>query len=160
MEDLEIWPDDQCKRSSAQNQAISPFLQLPLEVRNYVYGFVFQEQHWCLSSFETGSLKWKPSELTLIYVSRRVYLETALLPFGLSTFHFSLGHRSDDRATVRTTLDRKAEPRNLQSLCINYCAPLVRYSLVHFKHLDAFPRLRTLQFRFNGYNPVITIEGD
>lgn len=86
----------QLTRNSIEDRSrISPFLQLPPELRNKIYDFVFRGEIWqiYMSSFSLDKkLKATPlgederNRLALLSVCRQIHFEAALLPFKLSTF--------------------------------------------------------------------------
>ncbi|KAJ4287295.1 beta transducin [Kalmusia sp. IMI 367209] len=80
-----------------KNQLVSPFLQLPAEVRNRIYEFVLSDEKFEISHENQyliigKSERKKRAYLALLLVSRQIYAETALLPFSLNTFHANEPH--------------------------------------------------------------------
>ena len=85
--------------SSKLNATNSPLLRLPAELRNIVYGYVFEGNRYELGGYlftgkrpkEGNTLIWRQSQtnaLDLLLASRQLHAETALLPYKLGVFQF------------------------------------------------------------------------
>jgi len=85
--------------SSKLNATNSPLLRLPAELRNIVYGYVFEGNRYALGGYlftgkrpeEGNTLIWRTSrsnDIGLLLASRQLHAETALLPYKLGVFHF------------------------------------------------------------------------
>ncbi|KAL1603635.1 beta transducin [Paraconiothyrium brasiliense] len=73
-----------------ENQALSPFLQLPPEIRSTIYENTLGDETFKISpggDMLLGKIERKKTAyLALLLVSRQVYVETALMPFKMNTF--------------------------------------------------------------------------
>ncbi|KAJ4345395.1 beta transducin [Didymosphaeria variabile] len=72
-----------------ENQEVSPFLQLPPEIRSTIYEYTLGDETFKISPQEhiLGKTERKKKEyLALLLVSRQVYVETALIPFKMNAF--------------------------------------------------------------------------
>ncbi|KAI4647686.1 hypothetical protein J4E93_004096 [Alternaria ventricosa] len=84
---------------SKLNATNSPLLRLPAELRNIVYGYVFEGNRYALGGYlftgkrpeEGNTLIWRTSrsnDIGLLLACRQLHAETALLPYKLGVFHF------------------------------------------------------------------------
>ncbi|KAI4706344.1 hypothetical protein J4E89_009078 [Alternaria sp. Ai002NY15] len=117
-------------RITALNAANSPLLRLPAELRNMIYGNVFDyitynlympygDYPLCESSFQEAGMG-------LILVSRQVHDETAYLPYELSAFDFLVydANKSQWKSDVRKFLAKRSE----EQIKAMSCLTLRRYS--------------------------------
>ncbi|KAI4946685.1 hypothetical protein J4E91_006856 [Alternaria rosae] len=96
--------------SSKLYAANSPLLRLPAELRNIVYGYVFEGDHYELGGYlftgkrpdEGNTLIWRTLQnnaLGLLLASCQLQAETTLLPYKLGVFQFEFeepDHDEDD----------------------------------------------------------------
>ncbi len=80
-------------RRTKRNQLASPFLRLPGEIRNMIYGHVLRAAGGAYFFNRTAGLRAQlreetpdPTRLALLGVCRQIYQETASLPFQLNIF--------------------------------------------------------------------------
>jgi hypothetical protein len=97
--------------TSRQNSDTFRLLDLPGEVRNLIYEYVFSSQTY------QPHIGWTPYRLTklnprhvlaLLYVSRQIHAETSLLAYSLMTFSFSDDSYFNDFLNVLTPTQTKA----------------------------------------------------
>jgi hypothetical protein len=76
--------------SSERNDRESPLLRLPQEIRDQIYEYAFTNDTYTFRSISpsvAGLVQSKTNSVGLISTCRRLYHETALLPFTLGSFH-------------------------------------------------------------------------
>ncbi|KAI4644831.1 uncharacterized protein J4E79_010966 [Alternaria viburni] len=96
------------------NATRSPLLRLPTEIRDMIYTHVFRDEIYHLDREEwqdnqavkfkacatsLGSREYKPG--AILFVSRQVYHEAALLPYKLAEFDFGIAFADDDTMESR-----------------------------------------------------------
>jgi hypothetical protein len=77
-----------------RNQQASLLLQLPPKIRNMIYTYVFSGLFWIIPRHKHQLASDR--NLALLFVSRQIHSETALLPYALSIFVLN----NDDAGTV------------------------------------------------------------
>ncbi|KAF1969026.1 hypothetical protein BU23DRAFT_571930 [Bimuria novae-zelandiae CBS 107.79] len=90
---LDLTHRSSCIPITQSNHRRSPFLKLPTELRNKIYGYVFSDNLIFVRCgrdielfFWTKSME-DPPHMDLLYTCRSIYAETRLLPLINSTYH-------------------------------------------------------------------------
>ena len=137
------------ENSAHQNQRESPFLRLPAELRNKIYGYVlggkdYKSPFWQAFESSQDELLRDKESLSLLSVCRQIYKETSILPFQLNTFQFE--HQSDLSAWIKTLLPGQRDAiRALKYFTyiryMLFIRPYYAYSTERFVGLEEFPSL-------------------
>ncbi|KAI4673377.1 uncharacterized protein J4E88_008990 [Alternaria novae-zelandiae] len=75
--------------SSERNAAASPLLRLPPELRNSIFAYALYHERFILGPPDSCGYVVKSRDknlLSLLYVCRQIYSETAFLPYKLNSF--------------------------------------------------------------------------
>jgi len=116
--------------STVRNATKSPLLRLPAELRNMIYGHVFDNITYNLympyGDYPLCESSFQEAGMGLILVSRQVHAETAYLPYELSAFDFLVydANKSQWKADVRKFLAKRSE----EQIKAMSCLTLRRYS--------------------------------
>ncbi|KAI4701706.1 hypothetical protein J4E81_003446 [Alternaria sp. BMP 2799] len=111
-------------RITARNAANSPLLRLPAELRNMIYGRVFNNITYKLympyGAYPLCESSFQETDMGLILVSRQIHAETAYLPYELSTFDFLVydANKSQWKSDVSKFLAKRSEEQIKAMSCL------------------------------------------
>jgi hypothetical protein len=146
--------------STERNQHVSPFLQLPAEIRNMIYTHTLQGNMLIIArkAGRVVGLRSHPrgNASGLLYVCRQIYYESAALLFANSTLR--LGHmpmRPDSKGRESLLKHTPAELQSTRS--IYFLSDSHDRPINDFEFLDMFPKLRTMQIRHVWHDSLVNI---
>jgi hypothetical protein len=128
---------------------VSPLLVLPGELRNIIYGYIFDEDTYYFRKYTTShtdrSTIIKKLNLSILGVCRQTYTEAALLPFSLNTFSFTSSKALDLAKKSHTRAQRCAIASIRIRLHLTFSMePNVDLALIKSKGRKRRNRLHTL----------------
>jgi len=137
------------RNRNLHNQRESPLLQMPPEIRNMIYTYVFKGLNWRIykTKWSIERLERRRNDLALLGTCRQISAETALLPFVLGRFDFRWFKFSTESGIGLFKTISAAQLGAIQSISRFYLSTTESELRRNLNILTVLPNLRCIELR-------------